>query len=247
MTNKEIYKKAAKKGGWIFSPSKQCVYECKWEDLYEYVIKNYKLEGKVILDIGSAEGTKFSKLAPYITFGVGIDTEVEMVELACKNCKKNGVTNMHFVTMTSKRLIFPDNFFDMVTCRHAPFDLKEIHRVLKKGGVFVTQQVHERDKQNLKECFGRGQNYKIESDKTAEAMVKKAKQLKFKNVGHLRSDLPYYFNSEKHLVNFLEQTPVIPNYNHKKEGPLLKDFITQNKTQKGIKSNSVRYLISVKK
>lgn len=40
-----------------------------------------------------------------------------------------------------KALPFEDESFDMVTDRHGDLNPKEIRRVLKKGGVFVTQQV----------------------------------------------------------------------------------------------------------
>ena len=38
-------------------------------------------------------------------------------------------------------LPFPDNHFDLVLNRHGSFDPKEVFRVLKPGGVFLTQQV----------------------------------------------------------------------------------------------------------
>ena len=40
-----------------------------------------------------------------------------------------------------ERLPFEDEAFDMVINRHGDFNAEEIHRVLKPGGVFITQQV----------------------------------------------------------------------------------------------------------
>lgn len=245
MAKDKIYKHAAKKGGWIFPPSKSTPYECEWGDIYEYLVDNYDLRGKTMLDIGTAEGLKFMKLSPYFLFGIGIDLEEKMIDLANKNMKN--VKNVRLHVMDSQKLQFPDDFFDIVTCRHAPFNLKEIQRVLKKGGLFITQQVHERDKQNLKDHFGRGQNYKISSDKALNSVAEKAKKLGFKNIKSTFSNLSYYFNSEKHLVDFLKLTPVIPDYDCKKEQVLTKDFVEKYKTSKGIESNSARYLITMEK
>lgn len=36
---------------------------------------------------------------------------------------------------------FPDESFDLILNRHGDFDAKELYRLLKKGGIFITQQV----------------------------------------------------------------------------------------------------------
>ncbi len=46
-----------------------------------------------------------------------------------------------FRTGNADKIPFADDSFDMVINRHGDFDEKEINRVLKKGGVFITQQV----------------------------------------------------------------------------------------------------------
>ena len=48
-------------------------------------------------------------------------------------------------------LPYPDNHFDLVLNRHGSFDPKEVFRVLKPGGVFLTQQVGERNDRELVE------------------------------------------------------------------------------------------------
>lgn len=40
-----------------------------------------------------------------------------------------------------EKLPFDDESFDMVINRHGSYEPSEIHRVLKKGGIFITQQV----------------------------------------------------------------------------------------------------------
>lgn len=39
------------------------------------------------------------------------------------------------------RLPFDDNAFDIIINRHASYDLTEVSRILKPGGIFITQQV----------------------------------------------------------------------------------------------------------
>lgn len=54
-------------------------------------------------------------------------------------------------------LPFPDDHFDLVLNRHGSFDPKEIFRVLKPGGVFLTQQVGEDNDRELVELVLPGQ------------------------------------------------------------------------------------------
>ncbi len=46
-----------------------------------------------------------------------------------------------FKAGNADKIPFADKSFDMVINRHGDFDEREIRRVLKKGGVFITQQV----------------------------------------------------------------------------------------------------------
>ena len=46
---------------------------------------------------------------------------------------------------------FPDESFDVILNRHGDFDAHEIHRLLKKGGLFITQQVGEDNDRELVE------------------------------------------------------------------------------------------------
>lgn len=50
-------------------------------------------------------------------------------------------------------LPFDDESFDMVIDRHGDFNAREIHRVLKKGGLFVTQQVGAENDRELVELL----------------------------------------------------------------------------------------------
>ena len=42
---------------------------------------------------------------------------------------------------TPEKIPFPDESFDMIINRHGSFDARELYRLLKKGGLFITQQV----------------------------------------------------------------------------------------------------------
>lgn len=243
----KVYKKAAANKGWVFEHSKNTEFECEWGDIYEYVLGSIKLEGMKVLDIGTADGLKFFKLSPYIKEGIGIDSEKSMVELAKKHKQEKGIENIEFITMDTGKMDFDNESFDLITSRHAPFSMKEVHRLLKPGGIFITQQVHERDKQNLKDVFNRGQNFDNPTDEYLNKLVKEANEIGFSEIESQKSSIDYFFNSRNHLVDFLTYTPVIPDFNSEEEMPIVDNFIDQNSQDEGIRSNSERFLLKLVK
>jgi hypothetical protein len=54
---------------------------------------------------------------------------------------------------------FEDNAFALILCRHEAYDAAEVERILKPGGVFITQQVDGRDDDELLSVFGLTSNY----------------------------------------------------------------------------------------
>lgn len=52
-----------------------------------------------------------------------------------------------------EKLPFEDGSFDMVINRHGDFNAEEIHRVLKTGGIFITQQVGAENDRELVELL----------------------------------------------------------------------------------------------
>ncbi len=51
-------------------------------------------------------------------------------------------------------LPFDDNFFDVIVSRHESYESLELHRILQSGGTFITQQVGQRNSENLRVMFG---------------------------------------------------------------------------------------------
>ncbi len=105
-------------------------------------------DGESILEIGFGSGTFFEKL-----FGAaeelkvsGVDYSREMVTQASdQNRYHVNSGRLSLVQGNSNDLPFPDNFFDKVYCNMVIYfwdepstHLKEVRRVLKKGGKFYT-------------------------------------------------------------------------------------------------------------
>ncbi len=151
-----FYDKVGKVNGWDFGDLKVCSEGVEWDFVQE--VKSRCNQTEVLLDIGTGGGENLLKLSPALLLAIGIDLSKEMIKTAEMNLRNSALSNVRFFQMPAEALQFPDGFFDVVTSRHAPFSSKEIFRVLKAGGLFMTQQVSESDKSNIKKAFVRGQS-----------------------------------------------------------------------------------------
>lgn len=125
--------------GWDFSYLKD-----RWEDEelpwdYEAILKKYLNPDYKLLDMGTGGGEFLLSLNhPYKNTSV-----TEMWPPNVKLCKERleplGIeVNQVF---NDSELPFEDNTFDIIINRHESFDIKEIARILKTNGIFITQQV----------------------------------------------------------------------------------------------------------
>jgi ubiquinone/menaquinone biosynthesis C-methylase UbiE len=236
----KIYKKAAKQGGWS---SGKPDTSTTWGDIYINLSK--ELTGKEnVLDIGTAEGLLFMNLAKKAKKCVGIDIEPEMISLAKANAKKQGVKNIEFLVMDADKLKFPRGIFDYVVAKHCSINLEEISKILKDGGIFITQQVAENDKVNLKKAFGRGQDFGKKTNTRLNRYVTQAKKHSFVVIKKKTSNTVKIFKDKAELEDYLSKTPSVPNFGSKKDYLILDKFIGKKKK---LKSNTARFLLILKK
>jgi len=245
MTNnnyKELYEKAGKRIGWDFSHLKTTKTGQGW-DFYQEVLKKAKFND-LVLDIGTGGGERILKIAKQFKSVYAIDHTPSMIDTANKNLRKTKLDNVKFLLMDSEKLDFPDNYFDIVTNRHCDFNSTEVFRVLKKGGYFFTQQVSEGDQSNIKNAFGRGQSYGIKDGTLRNKYLKELKALGFKKIQTFDYNSKVIYRTDKDYIFLLRYTPTIPEFGKKKgDLEILKRFIKENKTDKGIETNSKRFMI----
>lgn len=246
MDEQRFYEKIGKANGWDFSGVKLESEGVAW-DFYREAA-NYSAPGSVILDIGSGGGENVMKLAESCAFVVGIDLSEAMVETASANLEKANCGNVRFLKMAAESLQFPDGFFDIVTSRHCSFDAAEAARVLKSGGLFLSQQVSERDKGNLKQAFGRGQAFGQRDGMLKERYIQELGDAGFTDIESHVYDVAEYYQKPEDLLFLLQHTPIIPNFGEEPQDlATFNKFILQHQTSKGIRTNSKRFLLKAYK
>lgn len=132
--------------GWDFShltgSSRMMDVPIKWD--YIGKVKSYLNGINTMLDIGTAGGEVLSQLRPLPEKTYAVEDYTPNVILAKNKLEPLGVAVIGIEEGKEPpfgNLPFEDDYFDLVINRHTGCTLKEINRILKPGGFYVTQQV----------------------------------------------------------------------------------------------------------
>jgi ubiquinone/menaquinone biosynthesis C-methylase UbiE len=100
----------------------------------------------VAFEFGCGTGTTALRLAPSLARLVAIDISSEMIAIAREKAQAEGCSNVTFEVATPDAARFPDETFDvalgfnvlhLVAARDAA--LRNVHRMLKPGGLFISK------------------------------------------------------------------------------------------------------------
>ena len=140
---KEIWKKEEKLAhicGWDFSHIHGRYEEeidLPWD--YEKIIRKYLNEDMDILDYDTGGGEFLLSLKHPFHKTAATEGYAPNVELCKEVLLPLGIDFKACDNPTN--IPFQDESFDLIINRHGDFNAKEIYRLLKKGGIFITQQV----------------------------------------------------------------------------------------------------------
>lgn len=193
--------------GWDFSYMRERAKSEQPTWNYIKIAKKLVKNGSSILDIDTGGGEILSQLGSLPKSSFAIEGYTPNVNVARKNLKKAGVKVVE--ADASLKIPFKKEYFDLVLNRHGTLNAKEIYRVLKKEGIFFTQQVDA--KRNLidllnafhakpKWVFNNLTYRKKELEKTGFEIIKSKEwkgRMVFKDVGAI----VYFLKSTAWLVD----------------------------------------------
>jgi SAM-dependent methyltransferase len=111
--------------------------EPNWD--YPELVRTH-LEGIThLLDMGTGGGEFLASLMPLPADTHATEAYPPNQPIAQKRLTPLGA-QVHFID-EGQKLPFADGYFDLVIDRHESFDPQDVFRVLKPGGMFITQQV----------------------------------------------------------------------------------------------------------
>ena len=154
MTNEQLKKEWLKSQerqksfeGWDFSS----IYEDFWQEelswSYEKIVNQYLTKDMFLLDMGTGGGElleSFQHPESLTSVTEGWETNYHLL----LNKWSESEITIKFVK-EDDQLDYLDNSFDIVLNSHESFDLNEVKRVLKPGGIFISQQVGDLNGVNL--------------------------------------------------------------------------------------------------
>lgn len=116
---------------------------------YEELVRGNLSPSKKLLDMGTGGGEFLLSLGHPYENTVATESWQSNIELCQEKLTPLGIT---FCPVENKNQInLPANTFDIIINRHAEYSVKEIKRLLKPKGIFVTQQVGNKNCENLAE------------------------------------------------------------------------------------------------
>ncbi|MBT2288708.1 class I SAM-dependent methyltransferase [Paenibacillus albidus] len=138
---KKIWKSEEEKTfqGWDFSyiNSRTREQPLPWD--YKEWVLSYMQVASTLLDMGTGGGEFLLSLSPPPGRTYATEAYPPNVELCQKTLPAYGIDIRQ--VFEDELLPFGSAFFDLVMNRHESYAVQEIHRILKPGGIFVTQQV----------------------------------------------------------------------------------------------------------
>ncbi len=235
MTN-FTYKQTAKDIGWNFENLK---IEKETTSNFNYYEECAKFINKntIMLDVGCGSCEKSIQYFNSAKKIIAIDNEQEMLNKAKNNLEatfgKNNLNNFEFKIGDCNNLEYNSNKFDLVVSRHCGANMQQVYSILKKGGVFISEDVDNNDCLELKHVFNRGQNYK--SDFNYKTEVVKLTSNMFSRIELINFEEIEYYQTIEDLEFLLKHTPIINGYNKDKDFETLLKYVEKNTEEKGIK------------
>jgi len=142
--------------GWDFSyiVGREDQVPLHWSYVSEALLRVRK--SQALLDMETGGGELLSRFAPFPLKTYATEAYPPNVSIAHNRLDPLGIQVVQVGEDESPdhRLPFGDGFFDLVLNRHGYYWPPEIYRVLQPGGVFLTQQVGDRNDVGIRQLLG---------------------------------------------------------------------------------------------
>ena len=239
------YKAVGKEIGWNFSMVEYDVDVPSGFNYYNEVVKNIK-DTTIMLDIGSGSAEKSARYYSLAKKVYLTDIEEEMLKKAKANVEKYYMNSSREKNKFAFKYVdcmgpfpFKDGSLDLVVSRHCGASMHEVYRVLKDSGKYLSEDYACDDCQELKEMFGRGQDYGDEP--LYKAVTQECIEAGFSSIKLFRFEEIEYYKTIDDLKFLLHNTPILGGFDEEKDNEILSKYIEKFSTPRGIRLNRKLY------
>ncbi|MFF4053767.1 class I SAM-dependent methyltransferase [Streptomyces chartreusis] len=166
-----------------------------------------------LLDVGCADGRTLLRISPAYGAVTGIDLSQPMLDVAERYRVEADLSHVAFELLDAAHTGLPDGSIDVVSSRRGPLIADEFERVLRPGGAVVYMGIGEQDARELKETFGRGQDFGSWNGRPLAEEI--AQQLTAAGLAVTNSQafrFEEYYHSPGDLGTFLQSVPILEDY-----------------------------------
>lgn len=245
---KNFYDKVAKKFGNYHTDARIAheYFEGNPEDIFKEKLISVSGKDKIALDSGCADGRFSLSIANFFLKIKAIDTSNGMLNSARKLQKEQKITNVEFIKQDLHKLSSNEEF-GVIYSRRGPVDYPIFYKLLKPDGDYVEIDIDKKDAMEIKQIFGRGQNYGEWNNSRLQRTVDEITNANFRII--FAKDYSYneYYKTYYDLDLFLQSVPIFEDYDSKKDEHLLKKYEKEFGTDKGIRLARHRAVILAQK
>ena len=249
LTREELFRIAAtvpQREGWDYSAVRDHRDPVPWD--YAAVARHYLRPSDRVLDCGTGGGERFLSLSEAYRFGVGLDPDPAMLATAQANGVSSGTRHVCWLRGRGEASPLAYGSVDVVLNRHANVDVAETLRVLKPGGLFITQQVGKRNLGAICETFGCGPGgeYRLDPEQSTPALAEAFEAKGAAILAFAEYDVPYLLLDVASLLFLLRGVGIPEDYDLERHWPQVLDIIARCGTTEGIVTNEHRELLIVR-
>lgn len=199
--------------GWDFSyiSDREAPAPLRWSYVSDALL--WVRQSRAVLDMDTGGGEMFSRFAPFPPIAYATEAYVPNVSIAKERLEPLGVEIVALADEDERDLPFEEDTFDLILNRHGYYYPPELYRILMPGGVFLTQQVGNRNDIGIRALLGAPDAAVIEAWDDLAAAVGDLEQVGFRVVKQLEDIYPQRFYDVGAIVYQLKAVPwQIPDF-----------------------------------
>jgi SAM-dependent methyltransferase len=231
--------------GWDFVFLKGRFYETEptWD--YRAIVIAQLPKCSALLDMGTGGGEFLSSLPNLPPLTTATEGWYPNLEIAQKQLNPLGIVVHFFEKDTS--LPFKNEQFDLIINRHESFSTGEVFRILRPGGIFITQQVGGFDNFELNQFLAPDVPFPFEHW-NLETAVNQLQKCGFKILDKMSAKITYTFQDIGAIVYYLKVCEwQIPGFSVEKYMNQLHDLHQLIAEKGAFRTSGERFLIQAQK